>query len=100
MEFRNEEFREVIENLQPKEARGKYGVTNEIVKLVFKDIPNKITANYNACLRIGCFPDTWKITKMLPLYKPGREISTVTKKYRPIILPNTEREILENLLSK
>jgi len=51
MKFTNEEVTKVIENLQPKKAPGTNGITNEIVKLVFKEIPNTITAIYNACLR-------------------------------------------------
>jgi len=55
---------------------------------------------YNACLRTGCFPDNWKIAKIFPIVKPGRERSTDTSKYRPISLLNTEGKILEKLLSK
>jgi len=76
MEFTKEEVRQVIESLQPKKVPGTNGITNEIVKLVFKEIPNTITAIYNACLRTGCFPDNWKIAKILPIVKPGRERST------------------------
>ena len=59
-----------------------------------------MTAIYNACLRTGCFPDNWKIAKILPIVKPGREKSPDTSKYRPISLLNTEGKVLEKLLSK
>ena len=32
-----------------------------------------MTAAYNVCLRTGCFPVSWKIAKILPIVKPGRE---------------------------
>ena len=32
-----------------------------------------MTATYNACLRTGRFPVNWKIAKILPIAKPGRE---------------------------
>jgi len=56
-EFTEEEVRQVIERLQPKKAPRPNGITNEIVKLVFKMIPITMTAIYNACLRTGCFPE-------------------------------------------
>ena len=49
---------------------------------------------------MGCFPENWKVAKILPIVKPGRETSTETSKYRPISLLNTEGKILEKLLSK
>ena len=59
-----------------------------------------MTAIYNACLRTGCFPDNWKIVKILPIVKLGREKRLDTSKYRPISLLNTEGKVLEKLLSK
>ena len=70
-EFTKEEFKQVIESLQPKKAPGPNGITNEIIKLVFKDIPKTMTT-YNACLRTGSFPVNWKIAKILPIAKPGK----------------------------
>jgi len=59
-----------------------------------------MTATYIACLRTGRFPVNWKIAKILPIAKPGREKSDDTSKYRPISLLNTEGKVLEKLLSK
>ena len=59
-----------------------------------------MTATYNACLRTGRFPVNWKIAKILPIAKLGREKSADTSKYRPISILNTEGKVLEKLLSK
>jgi hypothetical protein len=60
-----------------------------------------MTATYNACLRTGQFPVNWKIVKIFPIAKPGREKKSAdTSKYRPISLLNTEGKVLEKLLSK
>ena len=99
-EFKIEEVRQVIEGLQPKKTPGPNGITNEIIKLVFKVIPITMTGIYNACLRIGCFPENRKLAKIPPIVKTGREMSTETSTYRPISLLNTEGKILEKLLSK
>jgi len=40
-EFTKEEVKQVIESLQPKKAPGPNGITNEIIKLIFKEIPKQ-----------------------------------------------------------
>jgi hypothetical protein len=81
-EFTKEGVKQVIENLQTKKASGPNGITNEIIKLVYKDIPKSMTATYITCLRTGRFPGNWKIVKILPIAKPGRE-----KRCRHVIVP-------------
>ena len=53
-------------------------------------------------LRSGCFPEEWKISKVLPLYK--EDIKSDPNNYRPIsILPVVskiiEKVILNNFMS-
>jgi hypothetical protein len=66
----------VVEGLKPRKEPGPDGITNEIQKLVYKGIPQKMTAIYNECLRTGCFPTNWKTARILPKTKPAREDST------------------------
>jgi hypothetical protein len=40
---------------------------------------------YNGCLR-GVFPKKWKVAKIIPITKPGKEDSYEVSKYRPISL--------------
>jgi hypothetical protein len=75
-EFTKEEVRQVIEGLKQKKAPGPNGITNEIVKLIFKAIPKTLTQLYNECLRKGIFPDNWKIAKVIPITKPGKGVRT------------------------
>jgi hypothetical protein len=96
-EFAQEEVRRVIEGLKQKNAPGPNGITNEIVKLVFKAIPKTLTLLYNDCLRKGLFPDNGKIAKLIPITKQGKGSEDPTK-YRPISLLNTEGKVLEKLL--
>ena len=48
-EFTKEEVKQVVEILQPKKAPGPNAITNEIIKLFFKEIPKTITATHKAC---------------------------------------------------
>ena len=99
-EFTQDKVRQVIEGFKPKKEPGPNGITNEIIKLVFKAIPKTMTSIYNECLRTGCFPENWKIAEILPIAKPGREDSQDPSKYRPISLLNTEGKVLELLIKR
>jgi hypothetical protein len=61
-EFTQDEIRQIIEGLKPRKASGPDGITNEILKIVLKNIPKILTYIYNECLRSGCFTKKWKIT--------------------------------------
>ena len=87
-----------MEGFKDKKAPGPNGITNEIVKIVFKAIPKTMTQLYNACLKSGHFPEKWKTAKVLMIAKPGREKESDPSMYRPISLLNTEGKILEKLL--
>jgi len=86
-----------IVELKQKKAPGPNGITNEAVKLIFKAIPKTITLLYNECLRKRSFPAEWKIAKVIPITKPGKE-SGDPSKYCPISLLNTEGKVLETLV--
>ena len=49
---------------------------------------------------MGASPKNWKISKIVPIAKPGREVSLDPSKYRPISLLNIGGTVLEKLLIK
>jgi hypothetical protein len=84
--------------LNPRIAPGPDGITSDILTLVFKSIPKTVTSTYNECLKRGYFPREWKIAKIIPIIKPGKEDSQDPSKYRPISLLNIGGKVLEKLL--
>ena len=40
---------------------------------------------FNNCLKESCFPDCWKVSSVVPVFKIVGETSTA-KKYRPVSL--------------
>jgi hypothetical protein len=50
-------------------------------------------------LRKLYFAKRWKRARITPLTKPGKEYCNDTSKYRPIILLNIGRKVLEKLLT-
>jgi len=49
-------------------------------------------------LKRGYFPKEWKIAKIIPIVKPGKENSLDPSKYHPINLLNIGGKVLEKLL--
>ena len=96
-EITQNEVRHIIEGFNPRKVPEPDGNTSEILIFVFKIIPTAVTSIYNECLRRGCFPENWKITKIIPVTKPDKEDSQDPSKYRPISL-NIGGKILEKLL--
>jgi len=47
----------------------------------------------------GCFPQRWKVAKIIPTIKSGKENSTDPSEYRPISLVNIGGKVLEKLLT-
>jgi hypothetical protein len=43
-------------------------------------------------------PKTWKMAKIIPITKPGKEDSSDTSKHRPISALNLEGKVLQKLL--
>jgi SOS response regulatory protein OraA/RecX len=61
-------------------------------------MPKTVTSIYNEYLKRGYFPKEWKIAKIIPIIKPGKEDSQDPSKYRPISLLNMGGKVLEKLL--
>jgi hypothetical protein len=93
-EFTRDEIRQIIEGFSPRKAPGPDGITSEILILVFKSIPQTVTSIYNEYLKMGCFPKNWKMAKIIPIAKPGKEDSLDPSKYRPISLLNIGGKVL------
>ena len=93
-DFTQDKVRQTIESLNPRKAPGLDGITREILTLIFQSTLQTITAMYNKCLERGHFPEQWKITKIIPITKPGKEDSYDPSKYRPISLLNIDGKVL------
>ena len=96
IEFTQEEIKQTIESFNGKKAPGFDGITSAIYLRAFNKFPRVVTAIYNQCLKRGCFP-RWKIAKIIPITKPGKENSMDPSKYHPISLLNIGGKILEKL---
>ena len=83
VKFSREEIKQVIESFDDEKARGIDRITAGIYLRTFNILQRLVTAIYNQCLKRGCFPKRWKIAKIIPITKSGKENSTDPAKYRP-----------------
>jgi len=95
-EFSQDEVRQINGDFIPRKAPAPDGIISDILTLVFKNIPKTVTLIYNECLKRGYFPNEWKIAKIIPITKPGKEDSQDPSKYRLISLLNIGGKEFEN----
>lgn len=74
-----------------------------IPSILLKNMPNvffQILVNvFNFCLRSGYFPHSFKIAKVIPIHKKGKD-THLPSSYRPISMLNIVDKIFENILLK
>ena len=52
----------------------------------------------NKCLKESCFPDCWKVSSVVPVFKNVRERSTA-KNYRPVSFLSVANKVFEKLVN-
>ena len=67
-----------------------------IIKLIKNELSPLLTIIFNRCLNYGIFPDSFKIVKVLPLYKGGDKLNV--ENFRTISLLPQLSKILEKLI--
>lgn len=95
--FTREELDQVMEKVETGKAPGPDGISGEMVKLMFKAIPEEMLNTFNLCLAKGCFPAEWKEADLRLLPKP-RKPGDVCTTYRPICLISEVGKVLERLV--
>ena len=86
----------VIDNLENKNSSGHDGISNKLLKTIKGDISQSLTIIINQMLTTGIFPDDFKLSKVIPLFKKGD--SSLLTNYRPISLLPTISKIFERVI--
>ena len=60
-----------IEGLESKKCSGHDGISNTVLKVIKASISQSLTIIINQMLTTGIFPDAFKLSKVIPLYKKG-----------------------------
>ena len=86
----------IFKNLVNKKAPGPDKLTNKLLKKVYQHDTQYIIDLFNAVLKKGKIPTTWKIGKMIFFKKPNKSTNEPSS-YRPITLINGFCKITEHL---
>lgn len=87
----------IVSTLKSRKSPGNDNINNTLIKHLPKRAFVLLTYIFNACLRLGYFPNSWKLAKVIPIPKPGKDLSS-SKNYRPISLLSGLSKIFERLL--
>ena len=85
-----------IEGLENKTSSGHNGNSNTLSKDNKVSISQSLTIIINQLLTTGIFPDAFKLSKVIPLFKKGDSSGLVN--YRSISLLPTISKILEKVI--
>ena len=97
--FTRVELEAAIQRIKPGKAPGPDGLTGDIVKAIYRAIPDKLLVAMNHYLANGIFPQQWKKAELRLLPKPMKA-GQLTKKYRPICLISILGKVLEYMVSR
>ena len=77
--------KKVIMNLDLSKASGPDCVPVVVLKNCEPELSYILAELFNKCLKESCFPDCWKVSSVVPVFKNVGERSTA-KNYRPVSL--------------
>ena len=85
--------RKVVMNLGLSKASGSDCIPVVVLKNCEPELSYILAELFNKCLKESCFPDCWKVSSVVPVFKNVGERSTA-KNYRPISLLSVVSKVL------
>jgi len=86
----------IINKLPNKKSCGTDNISNKLLKKIKHFISGPLTLIVNQCLTTGIFPDNFKVSKIIPIYK--KDDRKLLTNYRPISLLPTMSKIIERIM--
>ena len=84
------EVKKTVKNIRDKKSNDPHGLSMEILQQVIFNIVKPLTYICNKSFIEGCFPDSMKISRIVPIFKAGDK--NILNNYRPIsILPQLSK---------
>ena len=90
--------KKVIMNLDSSKASDPDCIPVVVLKNCEPELSYILAKLFNNCLKESCFPDYWKVSSVVPVFKNAGERSTA-KNYRPISLLSVVSKVFEKLVN-
>ena len=90
--------KKVITNLDSSKASGPDCIPVVVLKNCEPELSYVLAKLFNKCLKESCFPDCWKVSSVVPVFKNVGERSTA-KNYRPVSLLSVVSKVFEKLVN-
>ena len=88
--------KKVITNVDSSKASGPDCIPVVVLKNCEPEVSYMLAKLFNMCLKESCFPDSWKVSSVIPVFKNVGERSTA-KNYRPVSLLSVNNRIVDLL---
>ena len=95
-----DEIEQALFSASSDKAPGRDGLTIRVWKEVWPVLQNQILTLFTQSLCTGKLPYQWKIAKIIPLKKGGKDDYTQPKNYRPISLLCTLGKVMEAVIAE
>ena len=90
--------RKVVMNLDLSKASGLDCIPVVVLKNCEPELSYILAELFNKCLKESCFPDCWKVSSVVPVFKNVGERSTA-KNYHPVSLLSVFSKVFEKLVN-
>ena len=91
--------KKVIPNLDSSKASGPDCIPVVVLKNCEPELSYVLAKLFNKCLKESCFPDCWKVSPVVPVFKNIGKRSTA-KSYHPVSLLSVVSKVFEKLVYK
>ena len=90
--------KKVVTNLDLSKASDPDGISVVVLKNCELELSYILAELFNKCLKESCFPDCWKVSSVVPVFKNVGERSTA-KNYHPVSLLSVVSKVFEKLVN-
>ena len=90
--------KKIIKNLHSSNVSCPDCIRVVILKNCQSELSCILAELFNTCLKESCFPDCWKVSQVVPVFKNVGERST-TKNYCPVSLLSIVSKVFEKLVN-